>query len=138
VRLFLAGRFRDRAELRRYANQLELLDHIVLSSWLLEPDEDGRVDIRRDLQKASRDLGEVLLADALILDSREPTRRGGRCVEAGAAWAMHTPVYVVGTPRNLYESSLARRTFTDWETLIRTFSADTWGPSREWRTESVS
>lgn len=77
IRVYLAGRYERREELRQHIGTLADAGFIVTSRWLMMTDTDERM--------AEIDRDDVLWSDALIFFAEEPGnwQRGGRHVEFG-------------------------------------------------------
>jgi hypothetical protein len=114
-RIYLAGRFSDQKKLRVIRSRIECWRELtVISSWL---------DVERDAQtpaehvrEAGRDFYEVRKADLFILDTTEPTRRGGRETELGIALASGVEAWIVGPYRQVFHYALPQ--FDTWDEAL--------------------
>ncbi len=66
---------------------------------------------------AYRDLGEILTADILTIDTVEASVSGGREVEYGVAIATGKETWLIGPERNLFHAAV-KRSFRDWEAAL--------------------
>ena len=101
MKLYLAARYDRLAEMAALAEAIEDLGHEVTSRWIEghgQPDGDS----------ALYDLTDVVVADALVLFTEEPTAhvpfaaRGGRHVEFGYALRAGKRMFIVGPRENIF------------------------------------
>jgi nucleoside 2-deoxyribosyltransferase len=114
MRIYLASNFASQARIRTVRNDLRALGHTITSSWLAERGAQS-FELRPENGEryATRDLGEIVTSDLLIIDTHEQSNTGGREVEYGAALALGKPVWIVGPSRNVFHT-VARRSFDSW------------------------
>lgn len=94
--------------------------HVVISSWLDEPDQPGPIQLPSSeecLTYARRDYREVFESDLLLVDTLDTNDRGGREVEVGMAFMAQIPFWVVGPRRNVFHY-LAHEHFPSWEEAL--------------------
>ncbi len=122
TRLYLAGYFDTRARLLPWRDALRAQGYEVTSRWLDESKDVtyATVDEAYRLACALRDCDDVRHAEALIVDTFDVSERGGREFEAGLAYALGIPLFIVGPFRNVFHR-LALRHFEDWEACLRFF-----------------
>jgi nucleoside 2-deoxyribosyltransferase len=113
VKIYVAGRFEDRAFLRRQAERLRALGHTVTSSWLWSDVGTTRPKDRDAVRMAYRDLHELEQSDVLIMDTRKVAPRGGREVEFGFAYAEGLGIVRIGPRRNVFHT-LIPHTYPNW------------------------
>ena len=91
----------------------------MCSNWLSESSAQAFADltVKQRRTYSYRDIGEVVTADLLIIDTQEESCSGGREVEYGMALALGKSVWVVGPERNIFHS-VPRRQFDTWEMAI--------------------
>lgn len=109
VRIYMAGRYGRREELKGYAARLKGLGCTVTSRWLdggYELD-DNAPDPALAARWAAEDLDDLHAADWLIAFTESPgpvqgRGRGGRHFEMGYALGMSMRVFVVGHRENVF------------------------------------
>lgn len=119
MRIYVASNSGSQARMQVIKKDLEALGHVVCSSWLQEKGAPA-MDRLSDEQRrglACRDLGEIVTADLLIVDTFESADSTGREVEYGAAMALGKKVWRVGPARNIFHT-VARKTFSDWKEAL--------------------
>ena len=109
LKVYVAGRYEDQADLRQFALDLEReMGWLVISSWLWSPAT--RADIDQDevlaAETARACLTEIRHCDMVILDTGTPTQTGGREFEAGFAHALGKIVVCRGPARNIFHTLL--------------------------------
>lgn len=117
MRIYLAGPYSARDQLRSYGQELTRVGFTVCSTWLDEDTEinsgtTGAAAALSDDQVAKHavtDLVDVQRSDLLVLFTApsvglepEANTSGGRHVETGYALALAKPVVVVGEPENVF------------------------------------
>jgi hypothetical protein len=115
MRIYLASNWASKDRLAKMKWDIETLGHEVCSHWL-EEDSDQSYESLNFAQRQDysfRDLGEIVSANLLILDTLEVAASGGREVELGFALGTKTPVWIVGPDRNIFHSIASRR-FASW------------------------
>ena len=132
MRVYIAGRFEDRARLAAEAQRLQNLGPVctVISSWLKEFDPVGMTEHTvataaitpaEARAYAVRDIQEVKTANVFILDSQGTNIRAGREVEWGIALTRMIPRYIVGPARNVFHE-LATRRYDTWDAFLEEFA----------------
>lgn len=109
MRIYVAGMYKNKAQLQEVGNRLSLDGHLITSSWLKEShapniqlsdlSDEWLADI------ALKDIQEVASSDAMVFFSESdqtPTYRNGRMVEFGIAQLMNIPIHVVGPRENIF------------------------------------
>lgn len=111
--------------MRKIRESLERLGHTVCSNWLSEDNAQAFDDLseKRRRTYSYRDIGEVVTADLLIVDTQEVSQSGGREVEYGMALALGKSVWVVGPQRNIFHA-VPRRQFDTWEDALKELAND--------------
>lgn len=131
MKIYLAGRYSRRDELRAVREKLLRAGHVVTSNWL-DTEWEGKDDSGSSAappeyreKHAVEDMDDVLRADCVV-SFTEPARsggRGGRHVEFGIALAAGKRVIVVGHRENLFHHH-PRVEFcvTEWD-MLRSLNA---------------
>jgi len=119
LRIYLASNHQSQDRLKIVKEMLLERGHTVCSNWLTEGTAQAMEVLTEDQRQlfSYRDLGEILSADLLILDTREQSVSGGREVEYGAALALGKLVWRVGPARNVFHS-IPRRSFDSWSEAL--------------------
>lgn len=110
MKIYLAGRYGRRQQLREVRKSLVDLGYEVTSSWL-DTDFEGGVgsahappEMREKI--ALTNLKDLTRADAVVSFTEEPDstqgKRGGRHVEFGMAVAMNKRLIVIGHRENVF------------------------------------
>lgn len=112
MKIYLAGRYGRRDQLRDVREELARLGHTVTSRWLdtdWQRNADGGSSVAPAEERARHcliDLDDVLAADCIINFTEEPDsphgKRGGRHVEFGAALQAGHRLIVVGWRENIF------------------------------------
>ena len=109
LKVYLAGPYSMKEEIREFAEQLWRVGVVVTSRWLEEewpPDTQlHEVSDTEHAVSAKRDFEDITTANGMIFFSvspQHPTVRGGRHVEFGLALAMHKWVWVIGPRENIF------------------------------------
>ena len=108
-RLYLAGRYSRKEELKSYVPLLEANGFEVLTNWLKEK-ADSNIGLDEMTNEECEDTSNVDLTDiqsveAMLFFAEDPltgTPRGGRHVEFGYALALKKPIFVVGPKENIF------------------------------------
>ena len=115
MRIYLASNFKSQERIRKVRDEIKALGHTVTSSWLGEKGgQSFELQPHNGPRYATRDVGEIVTSDLLIIDTKEQSNTGGREVEYGVALALGKLVWVVGKHRNVFHT-VARHTFTTWD-----------------------
>ena len=138
MRVYLAGPYAARAQLRGHAAELKRIGFTVSSSWLDETHEIGvgttgpavgLTDAEADMH-ATTDLDDVDRSDVLVLITAAQAdmvggtgSSGGRHVETGFAIAQRTPVIVVGEPEHIFHRLSTVSVVPDWHEAVIELSA---------------
>ena len=103
MKIYLAGRFDDQAQLRLVRDMLVGLGHTVTSRWLSEDAADWTGEFEtHGHELAERDLEDIDEAEVLLLDTTGENKTNGRLVEFGYAIGRGMAVGVVGPKRNVF------------------------------------
>ena len=115
MRIYLAARYARRAEMERYAAQLNVSGHTVDARWIVDDGE------KAERTCAIEDFEDIDRADVLIAFTEPPdipdtpgASRGGRHVEFGMAVALKKPVIVVGPRENVFHHLPAVQQLDSW------------------------
>jgi len=125
VRVYLAGPYRSRDQLRRLAAELTDLGFYVTSRWLEEtheinPGTEGAAVALSDeavAEHAETDLTDIEISEVLVLFTAAYVGAeggGGRHVETGYALARDKRVVIVGEPENVFHRLSGVHRVTDW------------------------
>lgn len=112
---YVGANWASQQRMRNVRDVLRSLGHAVRASWLDEESAQA-FDTLTPTQRAEysyRDLGEILSADALTIDTLYESNTGGREVEFGVAIATAKQTWLVGPERNIFHT-IAKRQFGDW------------------------
>lgn len=138
MRVYLAGPYAKREQLRAYGEELTRVGFTVCSSWLEETHEinAGTVDSAAELtdeavdKHAVEDLVDVQRSDLLVVFTakslgltRDEAFSGGRHVETGYALALGKPVVVVGDPENVFHRLSRVTVVPTWHEAVLELSA---------------
>jgi nucleoside 2-deoxyribosyltransferase len=119
-RVYLAGRFARRSELRFAAEELARDGFEIASSWLFQDASipGGIIGSEgRAAEVAEMDFEDIRRADVCIAFTEPadgPQGRGGRHVELGVALALGQRVVIVGPREHLFHCLPDVRHFDDW------------------------
>lgn len=115
MRIYVASNWASQVRMQGIKFKLEEMGHEVCSGWLEEDNAQAMSTLTPKKMKlySHRDLGEIMTADLLIIDTGEESNTGGREVEYGVALALGKLVWVVGPVRNIFHS-VPRHQFNDW------------------------
>lgn len=130
IRVYLAGRYSKRDELRQYAERLRHRGVEVTSSWL---EETLPLDVNHyslttteNVGLAQTDLRDIDRAHLVIFfaeDAEKQPPRGGRHVEFGYALAQHKPIYVIGKEENVFHYLPAVLHWDSFDDVLEVVSA---------------
>lgn len=99
MKIYLASRFKNKASVRKLAEELRKKNHQVLCSWIDESEGCNPVDAAR------RDISEICYSDTLVvLTEGCELVSGGMHFETGYATALGHLVYVVGPVVNIFHN----------------------------------
>lgn len=122
MRVYLAGRYSRREELRGYAQALAQSGVGTADiAWLREEHDWDGTEGEEGLAQAQRfaidDMQDLASAHAVVVWSEAPggCRRGGRHVEYGVALGMGKHVVVVGPLENVFYSLPSVPRFLTWD-----------------------
>lgn len=125
MKVYLAGRYPRRDELREYAKLFEAAGIQVTSRWLQENEalSSQMGDHTEDFYKqtAQIDLEDVYDADVVVFfseDPKVPHVRGGRHVEFGYALGMGKGIAVIGPKENVFHYIEGVKHFTTVEEAV--------------------
>ncbi len=110
-KVYVAGSYARKSELRVWADRLRASGVYITSSWLDEPDQPHNAlqdtpDPELWSYAAIRNMTEVMASDLVVRmgeDPKQPRVGGGKFVEMGAALAMGIKVHLV-TGHSRYET----------------------------------
>lgn len=102
MRVYVAGRYAERALLRELAQALGRRGHEVVSRWLTEHTAVRMGDIGQARDYALEDLLDIQRADLFVLVGSRPSQSGGRHVEFGYALALGKRMCVIGKRHNIF------------------------------------
>ena len=126
MKVYLAGAYAWKDELKIRAQELENLGVTVTSRWLDEKYAPtikiADVPEKERVQTAIDDLKDIDRADAIVLFSVEPTVpivRGGRHVEFGYAIGIGKTLYVIGPKENIFHYMPEVTNFVHWDDFIQ-------------------
>lgn len=111
LRIYLAGSWDRREELKGYASQVMEAGYEVTSRWLLKDYViGGKVDVQQEISTlaqpfALEDVTDIRRADGILCfsDSNKSVR-GGRHVELGIAVALEKSIVLVGPKENVFHT----------------------------------
>jgi nucleoside 2-deoxyribosyltransferase len=109
MRIYLAGQYARKLELREYAEQAKAVGIYVGADWLEESEApEATLDSVSDKVRskyAQHDWWDIGACDEFVFFA-EPQEnqppRGGRHVEFGMAIALGKPIVVIGQPENIF------------------------------------
>ena len=116
MRIYLAARNYRLDELRRYADDLQMMGHQVTSRWLQgQHQAPGPLDHPEWASIAQEDVDDLASADAII-SITEPIRGGGggRHVEFGLGLAWGKRMLLVGVAENLFHTLPSVEVYPTW------------------------
>jgi len=119
VKIYVAGTFARRNDLRPYRDRLWAMGHHVTSSWLDEVAKPEGMDHETFFKKlANKDRAEVLASDLVICETGD-TLSEGKNTELGIALGnfQNTLIWIVGERRSVFHE-LADKHFETWEELL--------------------
>ena len=115
MRLYMAGQYAKRNELRIIARHLQENGFVITSRWLTENAEvnhklgdpnEGEMDLPTFyLRTAIVDCEDIQTADAILFFAEDPhigIPRGGRHVEFGYALGIGKRLFVIGAQENIF------------------------------------
>jgi nucleoside 2-deoxyribosyltransferase len=109
MKVYIAGRYSRRDELKSYALILSSLGIVTTSRWLDETNplqtEMGDDTDEFYIAAAKVDLEDIDRADAVVFFSENPLvgiKRGGRHVEFGYAVGKNKQIFVIGPRENIF------------------------------------
>jgi nucleoside 2-deoxyribosyltransferase len=133
IRVYLAGRYARRSELRTVAEELRDHGYEVTSRWLFEDasiPEGVLAPQGRALEVAEMDFEDVRCSDMCIAFTEHrdsPQGKGGRHTELGVALALDQDVILIGPREHVFHCISGIKQYTSWEqarqVLLRASSA---------------
>lgn len=159
LRVYFAGRWGRREELRIRRDAFQSFGVVVTSSWLDEaphanvPDDGSELPASPATRAeiATRDLNDLASSDVIVAfteDPRSPYGRGGRHVELGVALGLRKLVWIVGPRENVFCWLPQVRQFDDFDGLLAWYWGRmggwgrdhrfAWGGGLEWKGPSES
>lgn len=121
MRIYLAGRYGRREEIRTASGYLRSLGHEVTSRWLDGLAEDESRATSRDFRRWAReDLSDIDRSECLIAftEAGGCASRGGRHVEFGYALARGKRLIVVGIRENAFMHGLEMEQYENITELL--------------------
>ena len=121
MNFYLAARYDRMPEMVEVADRLRGIGHEVTSRWI-------RGFGNPDADTALYDLTDVVIADALVLFTEDPTAnvpfaaRGGRHVEFGYALRAGKKLYLVGPRENIFHELPDVLAFDDVDEMLHHFT----------------
>ena len=132
MKVYLAAGFSRKQEIAEKSQELENLGIHVVSTWPYEEmaANDGLNDVTEEYLRlnARKDVQEIIVADALVLFTQEPTKpffRGGRMHEAGFAHGIGKRLLVCGPKENIFHYLPEVEQHDTWEQLKQELVATT-------------
>ena len=120
MKIYIAGRYSRRDELKRRARMLEAMGIEVTSRWLNEKEpldgDMGHKPAEWYRETAIADLEDIDRADGILLFSEDPkvgVPRGGRQVEFGYAIGTNKALHVIGPWENIFHYLPAVKHYDD-------------------------
>jgi hypothetical protein len=118
--IYIAGKWKERHRLKKIADKVESLGHIVVSRWLKNPS-----NAAKDFEKeARRDVEDLLACTLFILDSFEPG--SGSEVELGFVCGLKERtndelphIWLVGPKRNIFHHYFPEVYFDNWCQVLK-------------------
>jgi nucleoside 2-deoxyribosyltransferase len=119
---YLAARYPQKDKIREYASQLRKAGFEVTSSWLRERFSPSvtldQVSERDKAKFASRDVADILEADALIAFFDSGLARPGHNTEFGVAIGAGKHIITVGPPEDIFFYLPGVLHFPDWPSCL--------------------
>lgn len=123
MKVYLAAQYKQKNELREYADSLRADGHAVVAEWLKEPYDPNcaLADLTDESlrQIAEQDCNDIRRADVVMsftVPETEATKRGGRHVEFGYALAFDKRLIVVGPKENIFHHLGDVEVYPDFDT----------------------
>ncbi len=121
-KVYLAGRYDRRDELRAKGNELEKIGYTITARWLSAKEHEMQVLTPiRNSEISAHDLEDIRAADWLVCMSEAGTneyQRGGRHVEWGYALALDKKCILIGGEENVFHWQHGVEHFKDWAAFI--------------------
>lgn len=133
MKIYIAGHWGSREDLRHQAEAIEVLGHQVTSRWLFR-DEPAVLDENAKLEAAQEDLADIQKANWFVM-AAGPINSGGKETELGFAIALRycnvmwglDRLFIIGensdesisgpSKTNIFES-LCDRSFATWDDFL--------------------
>jgi nucleoside 2-deoxyribosyltransferase len=126
IKIYLAAQYSWRDQVKAHAKVLEDAGYEITSTWLKERKGSGTelTDLSNRFlrEHAANDLRDIQAADMVIFFSVGPTeltKRGGRHVEFGLAYAMGKRIVVCGPKENIFHYLDEIVQFNTFEDLMK-------------------
>ena len=126
MKLYLAAQYSWKDQIKGYAKELEAAGYEITSTWLHErkgaSTELTQLSNRFLREHAAIDLRDIEAADAVVFFSVGPTeltKRGGRHVEFGLAYALGKKIVVCGPKENIFHYLDDVIHFNNFEDLLK-------------------
>ena len=101
MKIYIAARYKKRAELLQLSRKIAMHGHIITARWL-----EGNHEHEEDVVCAKHDFEDVGNSDVVISFTEEPrtSTRGGRHVELGLALAWNKTCIIIGPREHVFHS----------------------------------
>lgn len=124
-KVYLAGSYTRKEEIRAYAEELQRMGVEVTARWFREPHAANvtlpEVPLDKSVQYAQNDIDDINACDTIISFTEDPvtgTPRGGRHVEFGYALAKGKQLICVGPWENIFHYLPQVTHFESWDHLM--------------------
>lgn len=102
MRFYLASNFSSREDMKRHAQELRLLGHIVECRWFTDPDHGSTNEIEFNRTLANHDWEDLFNSECMVVFIDGTNSHGGKYVELGLALAWSKPIIIVGERSNVF------------------------------------
>lgn len=117
MKLYLAAKWESRDEIQKVAQALTNAGVDIVSTWHASTDERSYDEAMQDEAGMKREaftcIGELGQSDMIVLDTRVPSKTGGRDFEAGYTMGRMKHIVLIGPPRNPFHY-FAWKKFEGW------------------------
>jgi nucleoside 2-deoxyribosyltransferase len=124
MKVYLAGSWSDRPNIRKYRDLMEARGIFITSRWLdwtgRLPGESREEELRRS---ANVDLQDIDMADGVLIFTGVPSSHGGFHTELGYAIGTRKPVAIIGPrPSNFFQLEAVQQ-FQDVDDFVASITA---------------